>query len=119
MWTGHTILPTSSPSTFPSVKSNFCCYCLGWVSRDYKGFRILYHTGDNSLSSYIHLHCSGGLIGEVSKVCILPDLDLGIVLLTNHEVVEVLDTIVYQILDYAIEHRSISGLQDLKECCKY
>lgn len=116
MWKGHTILPTSSPSTFPSIRSNFCYYCLGWVSRDYKGFRILYHTG-SSLYTFA-LTLSGGLIGEVSKVCILPDLDLGIVLLMNHEVVEMLDTIVYQILDYVIEHRSISGLQDLEECCK-
>lgn len=48
---------------------NFSQYALGWSVRDYRGHRMLGH--------------GGGLTGMISRVTLIPDLNLGIVVLTN------------------------------------
>lgn len=68
MWTLHTILPTS-PN--PRYNSHFNGYGLGWGLSDVKGNLRVTHTG--------------GLPGMLSIVTMYPDLNLGIVVLTNTE----------------------------------
>jgi CubicO group peptidase (beta-lactamase class C family) len=68
MWTIHTVLP-SNPS--PRYNSHFTGYGLGWFLDEAKGNLVVSHTG--------------GLPGMLSKVSMLPDLKLGIVILTNTE----------------------------------
>ncbi len=66
MWTPQTILSSQS-----DYKTNFSSYGLGWFLQDVNGFLEVSHTG--------------GLIGIVSKVTLLPDLKLGIIVLTNQQ----------------------------------
>lgn len=68
MWTLHTIMPTSG---FPRYNAHFNGYGLGWGLDDVKGNLRVSHTG--------------GLPGMLSIVTMLPDLNLGIVILTNTE----------------------------------
>lgn len=51
--------------------SNFGGYGLGWFLTDVKGHKQVYHTG--------------GLIGTVTQFTLIPDLKLGIVVLTNQQ----------------------------------
>ena len=68
MWQIHTVLPTSPATRY---NTHFSGYGLGWDLRDIKGNLDVSHTG--------------GLPGMLSKVNLIPDLNLGIVILTNTE----------------------------------
>lgn len=68
MWTLHTILP-ASPN--PRYNSHFNGYGLGWGLNDKKGNLQVSHTG--------------GLPGMLTMVTMYPDLNLGIIVLTNTE----------------------------------
>lgn len=69
LWTPQTILPVSpAPSTY---NTHFAAYGLGWFLRDVRGYKEVSHTG--------------GLPGQVTQVTLLPELHLGIIVLTNQE----------------------------------
>ncbi len=68
LWKIHTTL---SASTNPRYNSHFSGYGLGWFLNDALGNMIVSHTG--------------GLPGMLSKTVLVPDLNLGIVILTNTE----------------------------------
>jgi len=68
MWRLQTIMETNSN---PRYNSHFNGYGLGWVLSDVKGDLKVAHTG--------------GLPGMLSIVMMYPDLNLGIVVLTNTE----------------------------------
>jgi CubicO group peptidase (beta-lactamase class C family) len=73
------------PSELPALRSNFRGYALGLEARDFRGYKVLTHTG--------------GLPGYVSRVLMIPDLRLGVVVLTNQESGEAFDAIAYNIAD--------------------
>lgn len=68
MWRLHTVEETN---TFPRYNSHFNGYGLGWFLNDMKGNLSVSHTG--------------GLPGMLSIIRMIPDLNLGIVILTNTE----------------------------------
>ncbi len=68
LWKIHTSL---SASTNPRYKSHFSGYGLGWFLNDALGNMIVSHTG--------------GLPGMLSKTLLVPDINLGIVILSNTE----------------------------------
>ncbi|WP_020570339.1 serine hydrolase [Neolewinella persica] len=68
MWTPHTNL-WFNPKADPPYKTHFSAYGLGWFIRDLNGYVIYDHTG--------------GLPGMLSKTTIIPELNLGIIVLTN------------------------------------
>jgi hypothetical protein len=70
----------------PHLRANFNGYALGLGVRDYRGHKLLQHTG--------------GLPGYVSKVAMIPDLRLGVVVLTNQESGLAFNAITYRVLDY-------------------
>jgi CubicO group peptidase (beta-lactamase class C family) len=77
MWSAQTILPIEelpkdSPAVFAATQPNFHAYGLGWDLRDYRGKKLVGHTG--------------ALSGFVSRTALVPELKLGIVILTNQEV---------------------------------
>ena len=80
MWSPQTILPGDS-----LPPSNFNAYGLGWMLRDYRGRKMVYHTGT--------------LMGSVSRVTMVPDLQLGIVVLTNQEDAGAHVAVTWSILD--------------------
>ncbi len=68
MWKLHTVLETNP---WPRYNAHFTGYGLGWFITDEKGNLKVSHTG--------------GLPGMLSIVTMYPDLNLGIVVLTNTE----------------------------------
>ncbi len=73
------------PAELAAVKAGFRGYALGLETRDYRGHKILTHTG--------------GLPGYVSKVTTVPDLKLGVAVLTNQESGEAFNAITFDVLD--------------------
>jgi CubicO group peptidase (beta-lactamase class C family) len=67
-------------------------YALGLGVRDYRGYILRQHTG--------------GLPGYLSKVAMIPDLRLGVAVLTNQESGAAFDAIAYRVLDYYIGAKS-------------
>ena len=68
MWKLYTVMDASSWARY---NAHFNGYGLGWFLQDVKGNLMVSHTG--------------GLPGMLSKVTMIPDLKLGIVILTNTE----------------------------------
>ena len=87
MWSAQTILPIGDPpSPLAGLKANFADYALGWGLRDYHGRKLVGHTG--------------GVAGFVSRVMLVPEDNLGVVLLTNAEEDGAFDSILYHVLDH-------------------
>jgi hypothetical protein len=74
------------PAELPALKANFHGYALGLDIRDYRGHKAVMHTG--------------GLPGYVSRVVLIPDLDVGVAVLTNQESGEAFDSIAFHVLDH-------------------
>jgi len=70
MWTPQTIIPIPAGSGF--YQSNFSAYGLGWGLTDVAGRKQVSHTG--------------GLMGMVTQITLIPSLKLGILVFTNQEV---------------------------------
>jgi CubicO group peptidase (beta-lactamase class C family) len=72
MWTPHTVVSgvgESAEKFNPTVHFNL--YGLGWGLSDYRGRKVVTH--------------SGGLDGMTSRVALMPEENLGVVILTNSE----------------------------------
>lgn len=66
MWTPQTLLRSRGP-----YNTHFSAYGLGWFLSDVNGYFQVIHTG--------------GLLGIVSQVTLIPELELGIIVLTNQQ----------------------------------
>ena len=87
MWSAQTILPVGDPPPpLAGLKANFADYALGWGLRDYHGRKLVGHTG--------------GVGGFVSRVMLVPEENLGVVVLTNAEEGGAFDSILYHVLDH-------------------
>jgi CubicO group peptidase (beta-lactamase class C family) len=73
------------PAELEPIRPNFYGYGLGFGVLDYRGRKLVSHTG--------------GLPGYVSKVAMLPELKLGVSVLTNQESGAAFDSIVNHVLD--------------------
>lgn len=92
-WRELTTLVTPMPIRDPDpllgdLRPNFNGYALGLGVRDYRGKKVLTHTG--------------GLPGYVSRVLVLPEAELGIAVLTNQESMRAVDAIVYHVVDHVL-----------------
>jgi len=74
------------PPAMAAQQANFRGYGLGWAVQDYQGKKMVAH--------------NGGLLGQVSRVTMLPDLSLGVVVLTNQQSGAAFSAITYLILDH-------------------
>jgi CubicO group peptidase (beta-lactamase class C family) len=87
MWTAQTILPNREfPGSLAHLNSNFAAYGLGWGVREYQGRQLVEHTG--------------GVAGFVSRVMLVPEENLAVVILTNAESGAAFDSILYHVLDH-------------------
>ena len=87
MWSPQTILPTNPPPPpLAGLKTDFADYALGWGLRSYHGRKLVGHTG--------------GVAGFVSRVMLVPEENLGVVVLTNAEEGGAFDSILYHVLDH-------------------
>ncbi|HRH45726.1 MAG TPA: serine hydrolase domain-containing protein, partial [Pyrinomonadaceae bacterium] len=71
MWAQNTILEVNPFPAKNAPTQMFSGYGLGWFITDYRGHKMLYH--------------SGGLDGMISETGLIPDENLGVVVLTNSE----------------------------------
>jgi CubicO group peptidase (beta-lactamase class C family) len=89
LWRMVTPIPTGNPPPeLASLRTNFNGYALGFGVSDYHGYKFVHHTG--------------GLPGYVSKVAMIPELKLGVAVLTNQESGEAFESTSYHILDQFI-----------------
>jgi len=85
MWAGQTILPIGDPPPpLAALRPGFSEYGLGWFLRDYRGRKVVAHTG--------------GLAGMTSQVMLVPGERLGLVVLTNGES-SLMTALAYRLLD--------------------
>jgi CubicO group peptidase (beta-lactamase class C family) len=82
-----TPIPSSDPPPeLKPLKANFNGYALGFGVRDYRGHKLVSHTG--------------GLPGYVSRVAMVPDVNVGVAVLTNQESGAAFESIALYILDH-------------------
>ncbi len=89
LWREVTPTPIGNPPDgLPHLRPHMAGYALGLNVRDYRGRILLQHTG--------------GLPGYLSKVAMIPELRLGVAVLTNQESGQAFESIVYQVLDHCL-----------------
>jgi CubicO group peptidase (beta-lactamase class C family) len=94
-WTPQTILPVGGPGPY---NTHFSAYGLGFGISDVKGYKQVSHTG--------------GLPGMVTQITMIPELQLGIIVLTNQEEGLAFAAITNQIKD---GYLGIAGTDRVKE----
>ncbi len=82
MWSPQTILKVGGPGPY---NTHFAAYGLGFFLSDVKGYKQVSHTG--------------GLEGMVTQVTMIPELNLGIIVLTNQQEGGAFSSITNQIKD--------------------
>jgi hypothetical protein len=86
MWSPQTVQPISSRHpALEALTPTFAAYGLGWALAYHRGHRLVSH--------------GGALPGYYSRVMLVPDASLGIVVLTNQETGEAFDSIVWRLVD--------------------
>jgi len=75
-----------APAGLPHLQPRFLGYALGLNTLDYRGRMLLTHTG--------------GLPGYVSRIAMIPELRLGVAVLTNQESGLAFNAIVWRVLDH-------------------
>jgi CubicO group peptidase (beta-lactamase class C family) len=88
MFQARTLLSVSDSATTKD-KTHFSAYGLGWFMKDYHGVKLLHH--------------SGGILGMVSKVVLVPEEELAVVILTNQQSGYAFNAIYHQILNEYLE----------------
>jgi CubicO group peptidase (beta-lactamase class C family) len=87
MWSLVTPIKIGEPKieALKVTRPNFLGYGLGWGLSDYRGHKVVSHTG--------------GWPGQVSKVVLVPELKLGVVVLTNQESGAAFQAVSWRVLD--------------------
>jgi CubicO group peptidase (beta-lactamase class C family) len=86
MWAQQMITPVRmAPPELKILQSHFSGYGLGWGLRDYKGRKLVGH--------------SGGVAGFVTRVMLVPEDNLGVIILTNAESTSAFEAVLMHILD--------------------
>jgi len=82
LWSPQTIIPVRNPGAY---NTHFAAYGLGFRLADEMGSKVISHTG--------------GLAGMVTKMTLIPELDLAIIVLTNQQVGAAFTVITNEIKD--------------------
>mgnify|MGYP006194707719 CR=1 FL=1 len=87
MWTMLTPIPVREPKleALEPITPNYLGYGEGWNLSDYRGEKMVSHTG--------------GWPGMVSRVTMLPDQDIGVIVLTNAESGAAFNAVTNRVLD--------------------
>ncbi len=87
MWSMVTPIPVAEPAVpaLAAAMPNFLGYGEGWSVSDYRGEKLVWHTG--------------GWPGMVSRLTLVPGHDLGVIVLTSAEVGAAFNAITLRVLD--------------------
>ena len=89
MWTPVTIQPISPwPGDLAPATPSHSAYALGWSVEDYRGERMIWH--------------SGGVFGAIAVVVLLPDRDVGLAITVNSEDGALRRGLMYELLDHYV-----------------
>ncbi|MEN9311819.1 MAG: hypothetical protein RLY77_1944 [Pseudomonadota bacterium] len=99
MWTVLTPIPVGKPSIpeLAAATPNAMGYGQGWNLSDYAGHKLVWHTG--------------GWPGQVSRLTLLPNEKIGVVVLTSAEVGVAFNAITYEALDMLLGNGGHDWLQ--------
>lgn len=91
MWTIVTPIPVNEPSVeeLKPGKPNFLGYGEGWQLSDYRGNKLVWHTG--------------GWPGMVSRLTLVPDKKVGVIVLTSQEVGAAFNAVTMHALDVMLD----------------
>lgn len=98
LWTPQTIIPSHNPGPY---NTHFTAYGLGFFISDVKGYKQLMHTG--------------GLEGMVTQITMIPEINLGIIVLTNQQEGGAFTAITNQIKD---SYLGVTGTDRVAEYSK-
>jgi CubicO group peptidase (beta-lactamase class C family) len=98
MWTPHTVRTVSSDTPY---RTSFASYGLGWQLTDINGHLQVYHTGSHA--------------GIETRVTMLPELKLGIIVLTNQQEPAALMAVTNTIIDGYLGIKGFDRIAKLKE----
>ncbi len=96
IWSPQTIIKTGAPGYY---NTHFRAYGFGFVIDDVKGYKEMSHTG--------------GLEGMVTQITIIPELKLGIIVLTNQQEGDAFISITNQIKDGYLGLKGKDWVSDL------
>ncbi len=90
MWNVLTPIPTGKPPVpeLAAAAPNFSGYGEGWFLSDYRGHKLVWHTG--------------GWPGMVSRITLVPDQKIGVIVLTNAESGAAFNAVTMRALDDAL-----------------
>lgn len=87
MWTPVVEQPIADvPAAFAVTKPNFDGYALGWDVRDYRGAKVVMHTG--------------AVFGFLSAVVMIPGRNIGFAILINSEDGHLIRGLIFELLDH-------------------
>jgi CubicO group peptidase (beta-lactamase class C family) len=87
MWLPQVHIPIGGyPAPVSAATPQFQSYALGWTERDYRGHRLLMHTG--------------AVIGQQAILVLIPDRDVGFAVMINCEDGEAALGVAYELLDH-------------------
>ncbi|WP_422059035.1 serine hydrolase [Sphingopyxis sp.] len=90
MWAPVTPMPiTPLPDSLKPAQPNQQAYALGWQVQDYRGHRIVQH--------------SGGVFGSITRVAIIPDKNVAFAIMMNSEDSGMLLGLYYDLLDHYLD----------------
>lgn len=95
MWSPQTIIPVRNPGPY---NTHFSSYGLGWNLSDVMGYKQASHTGF--------------VAGMVTQITLIPELRLGVIVLTNQQIGSAFVSITNQIKD---SYLGIKGKDRIKE----
>jgi len=88
------------PPELAQLRANFNGYALGFGIRDYRGHKLVMHTG--------------GLPGYVSRLVMVPDMKLGVAVFTNQESGGAYDSIAFHVLDHYMDAPAFDWINGFK-----
>lgn len=88
MWSAQTPIPIEEPHpALQGLKPRFYAYGLGWYLRDYRNRLVVYH--------------SGGVDGYRTLLTLLPEENLGVIVLSNQET-PITHALTYAVIDHEL-----------------
>lgn len=89
LYQSQTVIPVSQSYAESYPTTQFRAYGLGWFLQDYRGYKVVQH--------------SGSLDGMRARVGLIPELELGVVFFTNVSESNLLAALLFYVFDQFIE----------------
>ena len=101
MWTPVVVVPPEGPRRLALLKPDMQAYALGWFVEEYRGHRIVRHTG--------------AVAGALASLYLIPEQNVGIAVTINSEDGAGMVSVVYHLLDHYLGLRPTDWIALLKK----